>query len=68
VLKIRNITDGGQTACIESNVGFHESFHPSSKVDFVFSAEDVDLLRGEGNSSGGAGCRWDNLENEFAAA
>jgi hypothetical protein len=68
VLKIRKIIDWVRTVCIESNVCFHERFYPSSKVDFVFSAEYVDLLRGKGNSSGGAGCRRDNLENEFAPA
>jgi hypothetical protein len=68
VLKVRKRIDWVRTVCVESNVCFHERFYPSSKVDFVFSAEDVDLLRGEGNSSGSPGRRWDNLENEFAAA
>lgn len=65
---IRITPKGVGTSCVESNVGFHESFDPSSEFDFVLCAEDVDLLRGKGDGSGGSGRGRNDFEDEFGTS
>ena len=60
--------EGGGTSCVESNVGFHESFDPASEINFVLCTEDVNLLRSKGNGSGGSGGGRNDFEDEFAAS
>jgi len=55
------------TSCVQPDICFHKGFNPSSEVGFVLRAKDMDLLRREGDGSGGSRCGRDDFEDEFTA-